>query len=243
MKRSADIQEELEQISRSVAGIPTAEVLQIPEDYFSLLAEKTLRNIHPDTAIGQVPAGYFEGLAGSVLQRIAAAEKDSEHLLNGDSILPAPLEVPADYFETFYTRIRSRIGEEKATIHGGRLISLRTPQVFRYAAAAALMLIVSLSVYRFADKRSSNDLPAKDLDQTIKLGRQMDQKQFTEQLETLSDDDILAYLEKHGTAQDVAMLGSDLESGEIPSAEEYITEDNVLDRILESATTQEEQKN
>lgn len=243
MKRSTHIQEELEQMSRSVAGIPTVEVLQVPEDYFPLLAEKTLRNIHPDTAIGQVPAEYFEGLAGSVLRRIAAAEKDSEQVQNGDSTLPAPLEVPADYLETLSTRIRSRIGEEKATIPGGRLISLRTRQPFRYAAAAALILIVSLSVYRFADKSSSYDLPAKDLDQTIKLGRQMDQKQFTEQLETLSEDDILAYLEKHGTAQDVATLGSDMESGEIPSAEDYITEDNVLDRILESATTQEQQKN
>lgn len=242
MKRSPHIQEELGQISPCVAAIPAIAVLQVPDDYFPLLAEKAMRNIHPGSARGHLPAGYFDGLAGSVLNRIAQ-EQDENLRMNGTVPVASPLEVPEGYFATLSNRIRIRVEEEKVLTPGGRLIGLRTRRVFRYAAAAALMLVVTLSVYRFVNLRPSTDASFENLDQTVQLGRQMDDRQFTDRLETLSEDDILSYLQQYGSLQDVARLGSGMEQGEIPSAEEFLSDEESLDKLLQAMPSATRQKN
>lgn len=242
MERNVEIQQELEQISRLVASIPQGVVLQVPDDYFGCLPERMMRKAAQEKSLWEVPANYFDGITQSVLNKILTedAADSQENPLKG--IQPEPFLVPEHYFDTVPERINARIRSGN-TGTKTRMVALRFRQAVRYMAAAMITLIVTTGVFRFLIAGSASDPASTNLERSIEQGRQMDERQFSEQLNKLNEEDILSYLEQYGSPQDVARLGSGMETGDIPSAEEYLKEDNTLELLLKAIPSEEQKKN
>ena len=60
----------------------------------------------------------------------------------------------------------------------------------------------------------------------------MNEKQFDQTLNTLSDDDIANYLDKNGSDADVAELSSNIDDNSLPNADQYLLDDKTLDNYL-----------
>ena len=81
MNNRKDIFMEINNISASVAAIPYVNVFTVKETYFSTLPEIITSQINVDKEINSaknltVPEGYFESLAGNILNKIYALESD-----------------------------------------------------------------------------------------------------------------------------------------------------------------------
>jgi hypothetical protein len=70
------------------------------------------------------------------------------------------------------------------------------------------------------------------LDASIEKGRTMDEKQFNETLENLSEADIAKYLENNGDISDLAALGNNIESNNLPKVEDYLLDETTLENYL-----------
>jgi hypothetical protein len=244
MERNFEIQQELEHISRLVASIPRADVLQVPDDYFGCLPERMMRKAGQGKSLWEIPANYFDGIARSVLNQIQTedAAGNPQTPLTGIQRKHQPFLVPDQYFDTVPERINTRITSVDSSTKT-RIVSMRFRQTIRYMAAAVITLIITTGVFRFITGRSTTSPASTNLESSIEQGRQMNEQQFSEQLNKLNEDDILSYLEEYGTPQDVARLGSGMENGDIPSSEEYLKEENTLDHLLQILPSEEQQKN
>jgi hypothetical protein len=213
----------------------------VPDDYFFGLPEKWLRKSGQADLLMHVPEGYFDGLAGSVMDRIRSggygfAETNSRtDKALGESTGLQPFQVPDGYFETLPGLIRAKAVSEPA-VTKTPIIPIGYRRTVRLLAAAAVMLIITTGVFRFMTGRSSTEVAIQPLDPSIERGRQMNEQQFSEQLNRLSEDDILSYLEKHGTPQDVVQLGAGLETGDMPGPEDYLLDETALDNLLPSTS-------
>ena len=60
----------------------------------------------------------------------------------------------------------------------------------------------------------------------------MNDTQFNDALNNLSQDDIANYLEKNGNDDDVAALSSSIDENTLPSQDDYLSDDKTLDNYL-----------
>ena len=135
----------------------------------------TVKNVNPYT----VPHGYFEALAGNILNQ-----------------LPQPAKV---------------------------IVMRKRSSFFNYAAAAVITGILGLSVVSIVDKRQQDKI----LPETAALNLN-----FDEALANVSDDDIVAYLQKGGEDVNAALVASASEDKNLPEQVDYLTDDKTLDNLL-----------
>jgi len=123
MENGIDILNELREISPTLAAIEKVNVFSVPDGYFEYLStdillgidvENGLLNLNANDPSAEVPAGYFENLAGSILGKIKAQDSEEAEI----DILPAELtgiqsnnvfEVPEGYFEALTGSILDKI--------------------------------------------------------------------------------------------------------------------------------------
>jgi adenylate kinase len=191
-----------------------------PEELPSFLAEM------PGAFPMSAPDGYFNSLPALILQKIHATEVQEElaelsPLLAGAS-KKMPQTVPAGYFEQLSERVTADIlsretataaSDETMTIvptTGPVIRRLNTRHYFKWAVAASLMALVSVSTLYFVreNRRAEN---------------------VTENtLAGISDQEIMDYLQSHADAFDKEELASYAslveESNEIPAVDELPAE-------------------
>jgi hypothetical protein len=163
-----EILNELKEIAASLAHIGNENCYRVPDNYFEDFTNEVLSKIHlPFTQLpftAPTPA-YFEGLAGTILNKIKGSgiivEANNEVIreLTALSPLVASIRkenvytVPADYFATFKVAIPA-IGE-KAKVIAMHRSPLRWT---RYAAAAVVVGLIALGgIFLFTNHNTSED--------------------------------------------------------------------------------------
>lgn len=259
MNRNKDILKELEQISPVVAAAGMDNIFTVPEGYFDSIAPTVLASVNNEISVsGVLPEGYFDSLPGNILAKIegtfahelqqlspllSSIKKvnpfivpdnyfdqtvEAFNLLKGEDELPAILEniqrkhpfgVPASYFEELPGKILASV----KNAGGAKVIPLpkRSTAIWKYAAAAIFTCVIALGVYRYAGNTAVSTVTA------------MDENRFNQSLESLPEEDIIKYLERNGTQEDVAALTSVIEESDLPDQEDYFIDDATLEKFLE----------
>ncbi len=147
MSGSENISAELQEISPLLNRIDRhLPLYAVPDGYFAGLALQILERVR--TSAGEVPAGYFDQFAGSMMARIRAmeaAEKEVPALEASElpSLLESisrtnPYRVPVGYFEALPTQLLEAVQEKRKA----KVVSF-SAKWMRYAAAAAVAGIIT----------------------------------------------------------------------------------------------------
>ncbi|MEO7049350.1 MAG: hypothetical protein ABI091_28865, partial [Ferruginibacter sp.] len=211
MSNRNQIQDELLSISPTVAEIPVANIFSVPDGYFKTLSDNILAALPADDGFlssipkqpFSVPENYFDGLPGSILDKIknASIETSAEELLNLSPTIAGidkknVFTVPANYFDNNAENILAATLPQPA-----KVISMHKRSSFsRYAVAAGITGLIGLSVISFFNNKGTTDTnlfasaetktAMADAKQIIK------NNSFDQELNTISDNDIEQYLQK-----------------------------------------------
>lgn len=188
-----------------------------------------------DKNVFEVPQGYFDHNPASITGKISESGAREElrdlspllYNLAGKNVY----NVPADYFnhlpETIVSTVTSR----------GKLVQLSASKnLWKYAVAAMMTGIFAFGVYKYSgnspDVAPINVATVK-MDASIEEGIKMDDRQFTEAMQTLSETDIVNYLETHGDITDIAALRNTVDEEQLPDREDYLLNENTLENYLD----------
>lgn len=225
MQPENNIHNELHEISPLLAGLPKTNVFTVPEGYFDALSSDILLNtIELRNNTGEVPEGYFDQLPTRIMNRIRQEEEESSVLA------PIPsnnvFTVPEGYFDRLPADIISRRPQP------GRVIGFnRTISFFRYAVAACLAGILGLSLFSAlnnANEEQSSVSPviAAEANKILK------ENAFDRVMESVTDEEITQYLQSSGQDVNAALMASLADENNLPDADEYIFDDQTLERLM-----------
>ena len=249
MEMKSEILEELKNISPHLAEMGKVNVFHVPDNYFQELPNKLLTSIflHLDEKNNkdqQVPRGYFDELSNKILLKIKNTEIESaEKEISDISPVLYSLKnknvftVPQGYFEDLKNAIQDKLDLESA-----KIIPFRTGKKWwKYAAAAIIAGGITVGSLQIFNSKSNHEngnsilTASMNMPDYIKLSFQYKTpEQLNEGIESLSDDEIAAYLEKHGNIMDDEMLTKDIDPNELPSTDDYLIDDNTLNNFLDS---------
>ena len=240
MNNREDIFMEIKNISAFVAAIPFVNVFTVEETYFSTLPEMITLQINIGKEINSaknlsVPEGYFETLAGNILNKIYALESDVAAELNEISPMIAGIEnketftVPARYFDEL-----TFLSKQKQT---AKVIAIDKPRsFFKYAAAAMITGLLGLGIVNiFYDDNTATNITTTaqvtggtNLPNTVIMNGS-----FDETLKSLPDIEIEEYLQQSGQDVNAALVASSTDDvDKLPEASDYLLDENVLENYL-----------
>jgi len=194
----------------------------------------TLQRNHPFS----VPGNYFETLADSIMNRIKmkGEEESLPTVLQDLKSIPS-FVTPAHYFEDLPAQILEKVKQDT----GAKVVFItRRFPVFKYAAAAMITGALALGIYKYSNKSfpvTIDPSSTVQLDPSIEKGKAMDEQKFNETLNSLSEEEIVNYLQKNNSETDIAILSSDLEEKNLPSQEDYLLDNQTLDNFLKEIDT------
>lgn len=250
MEESNEILNELASVSPTLAAIDKINVFSIPEGYFDNLPQRISTSVfldkYPRTQAGNVPRNYFNELSTNILLKIKnedAAISAEDEIKNISHLLHSlkdkqVFNVPEGYFYTLDEKVLSKIKPKSA-----KVVPLYSEKKWlRYAAAAMITILVLIGALQLfnskdsADKIASTQL-AKNYSENMPAYMQDAIKYKTpEQLNkgfaSLTDDEIVAYLEQHGNIMDDYLLTKDVDTKELPDPTEYLIDENTLNNFL-----------
>ena len=235
MKFSAEILEELNKVSPLLAGLEKKNVFSVPEGYFDMLTISILKNINTEAQIETltVPEGYFENLSTNILNKIKSLNESPAQELRALSPMLYSIqnenvfEVPAGYFRNLENDILDKIITRPQT----KVVELKKrDSIWRYAAAAVVTGVIGLSSLMMFNSRQSVISHENDasVSSTIKTTQQ-----FKNEIATLSDEEIIKYLETTGTDVDNETLAKSVDESELPATKDYLLDENTLDTYLD----------
>ncbi len=250
MNQSTEILNELRSISPFLASIERINVFEVPDGYFNDLCDRiTTYTLLKDEEINfsknetlQVPEGYFDTLSDHILAKIKSGEAEDVNqelktlspvlfLLKGKNVFTVPL----DYFENISDKVISKLNRKPA-----KIISIsKAKNWWKFVAAAVLtgaIAISSLQIFNSSpNMQKSNSVVTESgsLPGYIQSSFQYKTpEQVDEGIATLSDDEIIKYLEKHGNILDNEILLNGVDTKELPATTDYLTDDNALSNYL-----------
>jgi hypothetical protein len=243
MENSVDILNELKQISPLVGGIEKLNVFTVPAGYFESLDRAVLMNIKAEMAslsgspesLMQVPQGYFESLADNILNRIKAENNAATELKELSPMLYSiqnenVFTVPQGYFESLPGEILAKVKPQQAKLVSMQKRTVTT--ILKYAVAAVFTGVMALGVYQFSSNKPKEEVAVNSI---IQKGLDIAKaNKFDEELAKVSDDDIIKYLQADGTNIDAALVVNKMDETELPSQEDYLTDDKALDKFLDN---------
>lgn len=194
----------------------------------------TLQRNHPFS----VPGNYFETLADSIMNRIKmkGEEESLPTVLQDLKSIPS-FVTPAHYFEDLPAQILEKVKQDT----GAKVVFItRRFPVFKYAAAAMITGALALGIYKYSNKSlpvTIDPSSTAQLDPSIEKGKAMDEQKFNETLNSLSEEEIVNYLQKNNSETDIAILSSDVEEKNLPSQEDYLLDNQTLDNFLKEIDT------
>lgn len=225
MKFSDEIYEELNAISPLLAGIGKKNIFSVPEGYFDELTVNTLKRVDTGdlkTAL-TVPEGYFEGLAISVLRKIKSLEDDPAVELRTLSPMLYSIqnenvfEVPRGYFNHLQNDILDKVITKPA-----KVVELKKKDsIWKYAVAAVVTGIIGVS-----------SLMMFNTQQTVSSNEASTFQQIDKAIASLSEDEIIKYLETTGTDVDNEALAAGIDASALPEAKDYMLDENALETYL-----------
>ena len=233
----------------------------VPAGYFDSLADTILHKIKaqetaavelkelspllhsiPKNNLFTVPQGYFESLSENVLSKVAVEDNAAAELKELSPMLYAIqneniFTVPRGYFESLPAAILNQVQASPAKLV--TMKSRRTFSVIKYAVAAIFTGAMALGVYKFiAGSESNRIIPVvanvpdyKTINKTI--------KNVDEELAKVSDDDIIKYLQANGSDVDAALVANTMDEKELPTQDDYLTDDKALDKYLDNVDIKE----
>lgn len=238
MENSIDILNELQALSPAIAALEKINVFTVPQGYFGCLTADILMGIETEHGLSNsvasyhnIPAGYFDTLAGSIMSKIKAQDtEDASAEIRALSPMLYSIqneqvfEVPTGYFDGLGQTVLSSVKPQVKVVGMKR----RTTTFFRYAVAAAFTGVMALGVFKFTANPADNvELPG-----YVTHGLKV--QDVDQELATISDADIVQYLEANGTDVKSAMVANSIDENELPSQEDYLMDDKTLDKYLNS---------
>ena len=252
MDNKNDIENELLLLSPFLAGISKNNVFEVPTGYFENVAipvfddavDLAVLSTIPKPSLQDVPTGYFDQLPISILDRInrSTSIQTGEEEFELSPLLQRikynnVFEIPLDYFEVLALNILDKV---KLSFQPARIIPMpRRRVLLKFAAAAIITGIMALGVYKYTNNPGNNRLKtdnaftASTLDPIIEKGKKMDNKQYNDALNNLTEEDIAKYLEKNNDETDLAVLTSNIEENNLPQQEDYLSDDKTLQNYLD----------
>jgi hypothetical protein len=191
-------------------GLQTQATFNIPEGYFENFAEKLMARINAEETVlhseelenlspilsklgksnpFSLPEGYFNKLSENVVSGAKAVDFVNNELENLSPLMNSlkekkTYEVPAGYFDSFPNSVLSNLQKPAQA----KVISIhRKTNWMRYAAAAMVVGIILTSTFFIFN--NNNRTIAK-----------VDEKQLTDSLHNVNDEDILNYMQSHNIA-------------------------------------------
>lgn len=236
MPSSTEILKELESISPLLAKMEKKNVFSFPEGYFNTLTINILKNtasadIHKNEL--SVPEGYFENVSTAIIYKIKSIDDPSAELRNLSPLLYSiqnenVFNVPKDYFKRLEETLISTVAPPKA-----KVVKMKNNFVWRYAAAAILTGVIGISslfVFNKSQKISDSD---STLTSYIQQAAQFkNESQINEGITTLSDDEIIKYLETTGNEADNEVLTQSIEEKGLPGQSDYLNNEQALQSYL-----------
>ena len=237
MKISEEILNELKEISPVLAKMDRDNPFSVPDGYFSALSDRLLINTkiyaeQADTSINsaRVPERYFNDLSGQILNKIKNQDSSVEEFPSLASLKDKNVfSVPEGYFESLSNQVLSKISRNSA-----KVISIKNWMKYASAAViAGVLAITGLQIYNGSDANkqiaSIDKLPS-----YIQSSFQYKTPaQVNEGIASLSDDQIVKYLEKHGNIIDNDLLVKDVNADELPATTDYLNDENTLGDYLD----------
>ncbi|HMJ46069.1 MAG TPA: hypothetical protein VK498_01980 [Ferruginibacter sp.] len=237
-----EIISELSAISKSVAAIPRVNVFSVPTDYFNTLSNSILHTIHTELLfkpvtinlnVGEVPEGYFEGLASQIMNKIRDGKESLAEETKNISMTVSKIgnrnvfTAPEGYFESLSEVINLRIPQP------ARVISMKKrTSFFKYAAAAVITGLIGLSVFTVLDKKESGHSNKESLAVMEKASEIIKNKTFDLELRNVSDKEIEQFLTESGQDVNAALVASVIDESNLPATDEYLIDDRTLDEYL-----------
>ena len=248
MENNVDILNELKELSPIIAGIEKKNLFTVPAGYFENLSEGILAGIaieenvsnifSSDSVDNDVPHGYFDTLADTILDKIKAQKiiSASEELSALSPMLYSiqnenVFEVPKDYFNRVAETTVSRVKLQQTKVV---VMNRRSTMVIKYAIAAALTGVMALGVFKFTNSNTNG------IDPVVALGDKIAREnRFDEELDKVTDADIVKFLEANGSDVKAALVASSVDENELPSQEDYLMDEKALDKYLNSINVKE----
>jgi hypothetical protein len=248
MENNVDILNELKELSPIIAGIEKKNLFTVPAGYFENLSEGILAGIAIEENVSNifssgsvdndVPHGYFDTLADTILDKIKAQKiiSASEELSALSPMLYSiqnenVFEVPKDYFNRVAETTVSRVKLQQTKVV---VMNRRSTMVIKYAIAAALTGVMALGVFKFTNSNTNG------IDPVVALGDKIAREnRFDEELDKVTDADIVKFLEANGSDVKAALVASSVDENELPSQEDYLMDEKALDKYLNSINVKE----
>ena len=202
----------------------------LSHDILLALKEQILNR--PDSS--SIPAGYFDGLADSIMGKIKAGAADDTE---GSALLSSlkginVYQVPPGYFYSLATDLVNKLPHPAKVV-----IMEKRSSFFRYAVAAVITGIMGLSVISIFDKKQPTDsLPTANT--SIAALTNVD-----EALLKVSDNDIVNYLKESGEDVNAALVASIADDKNLPDQVDYLTDEKTLDNLLNELKASESTNN
>lgn len=246
MEKNTDILNEIQSISPVLASLRDTNVFEVPDGYFNQLSENVKERVisaglselgMSQTVPQQVPEGYFDNLSASILQKIKA-EKIAEQPDSLPAGLPASMReinvfvVPQGYFESLPEQIMSKI--RPAAV----VIPLYKRPFFRHAVAAMIAVVLFVGAFFAITNQSPGEqngfsVVSKATVPDRSALKYNSQKSFEAGIASLTDEQIITYLQAHGTILDNDMLIENVDASGLPDLQDYLLYDDALDEYLE----------
>lgn len=185
---------------------------QVPEGYFENLAASILHRVKTDTLSAKeeleslspllskldkkgpfsTPTGYFDELTGNVVSGVKAIDFVNEELENLSPLMSSlktknAYKVSAEYFEDLPTVILSKVKKQGPA----RIVQISFgKKIMRYAAAAVIAGMIITAGILFVNNQNASVAP-----DTVAQSDDNLQQETQKNLERLSDDEILNFIE------------------------------------------------
>lgn len=235
----ADVLQTVQHFSSAEKAIPG---FAVPEGYFEGLAGSIMNRIKTEISEESgvlqalrsaetytVPDGYFDALPGRIISRIQTEKEEGSVLLEPVKHIN-PYRVPAGYFEELSGEISRRLTEQQPA---KVIIMQKRSSFFRYAAAAVITGLMGLSIISLLNNRQNTEKPSIAMTDVITdANKMLKEGDLEKQFSSLSDADIVNYLEENGEDVNAALVASVSEDKNLPDEEEYIFDDKTLDNLL-----------
>ncbi|HEV8079920.1 MAG TPA: hypothetical protein VGP43_04355 [Chitinophagaceae bacterium] len=244
MKLATDIFEELNNISPLLAEMEKGNIFSVPKGYFDVLSIDVIKKLNSanrdvETDKLTVPEGYFESLSSSVLNKIKSLDQDAAQELRTLSPMLYSIqnenvfEVPAGYFRDLQNDILHKV----FTKPSDKVVDIKKrDSVWKYAAAAIVTGVIALtSIINFnapTQSTLSKENESVVLSSIQRASQFKNEQQINAAITTLSDEEIIRYLERTGSDIDNEALTSGIDESELPAAKDYLLNEETLDIYL-----------
>lgn len=228
-----------------LAGIGNKNVFSVPQGYFDEFSSTVISRLHTENIESKVLAGignsnvfsvpgeYFEGLADHIMARLNSENSNAQQETGEISPVVANIgnknifTVPPGYFEDLADNITKQTAPAKLV----RMNTRRT--ILKYAAAAVVTGFLAISAFFVWNQGNKPSLSADNLAAIKKADAIIKTNSFDKELASISDADIVNFLESKGQDVDAALVASLTDNDKVlPDADDYLFDENTLDKVL-----------